>query len=53
MTLLDDVSRLLSEHIRDTVRLEHIKNTIENNKTLYNSDRQYLDDLLAKFSHSI
>ena len=44
--LLDDVNALISKGVGDPSRLEHIKQTIENNKELYSSDRNYVYDLI-------
>jgi len=46
MPLLDDVLNLLSLGVGDTGRLEHIKITLEENKSLYNSDEQYVRRLV-------
>lgn len=48
MTLLDDVNKLLKQNIGDIARLEHIKNSIENNKPLYDSDKKYLEEISQK-----
>jgi hypothetical protein len=47
-SLLNDVNILITKRIGDLSRLEHIKQTIENNKQLYDSDRKYLDELIEK-----
>jgi hypothetical protein len=47
-SLLNDVNILISKRVGDLSRLEHIKETIENNKQLYDSDRKYIDDLTEK-----
>ena len=41
-SLLDDANRMLKMGYGDTARLQHIKDTLEQNKMLYVSDRQYL-----------
>lgn len=41
-SLLDDVNRMLQLGYGDVPRLQHIKQTLEKNKMLYVSDRQYL-----------
>jgi len=48
MSLLDDVNALIEKGVGEPSRLEHIKQTIENNKQLYRSDRNYLDSLIRK-----
>lgn len=40
------IDELLASDIGDKGRLEHIKNSISKGKTLYNSDKKYLDSLL-------
>lgn len=45
-SLLNDVNILISKRVGDLSRLEHIKETIENNKQLYDSDRNYVDGLI-------
>ena len=52
MVLLDDVNYLISNGIGDLSRLEHIKETLQNNKELYDSDRKYLDELSEKYLFS-
>jgi len=47
--LVDDVKRLLNLGIGDRGRLEHIKQTIEENKVLYTSDNEYLKKLIQNF----
>lgn len=47
-SLLNDVNTLITNRVGDLSRLEHIKETIENNKQLYDSDRKYVDDLIEK-----
>lgn len=49
MSLLDDVKKLLSLGIGDTGRLEHIKITLEDGKTLYDSDEQYIIKLTEQY----
>ena len=41
-SLLDDANRLLKMGFGDFTRLQQIKKTLEENKMLYVSDRQYL-----------
>jgi len=50
--LLDNVNKLLESKIGDSARLEHIKESIENNNPLYDSDKKYLDKLSQKHSTS-
>lgn len=47
-TLLEDVEELLSKNYGDRGRLLHIKETLEKNKILYVSDRQFLTNLCKK-----
>ena len=47
-SLLNDVNTLIAKRVGDLARLEHIKETIKNNKQLYDSDRTYLDELIEK-----
>lgn len=48
-SLLEHVNSLIEKGIGDLSRLDHIKQTIENNKQLYESDRNYLDGLISKY----
>lgn len=48
-TLLDNVIQLLNLNIGDTGRLEHIKSSLEENKTLYQSDAEYLKKLTEQY----
>jgi hypothetical protein len=48
-SLLEDVNKLLEKNYGDAGRLNHIKETLEKNKTLYISDRKYLTDLSKKY----
>jgi len=48
-SLLDDVNELLGKNYGDTSRLLHIKETIEKNKILYESDRKFLSDLCKTY----
>jgi hypothetical protein len=47
--MLEHVNKLLEMKVGDIGRLEHIKNTLENNKTLYTSDKKYVEDLTSKY----
>jgi hypothetical protein len=47
-SLLNNVNLLIAKRVGDVTRLEHIKETIENNKKLYDSDLTYLDQLIKK-----
>jgi hypothetical protein len=47
-SILNDVNILITKRVGDLSRLEHIKETIENNKKLYDSDLKYIDDLTQK-----
>lgn len=44
--LLETVNLLINKQIGDLARLEHIKRTLEQNKTLFTSDREYVDSLV-------
>ena len=46
--LIDQINKLLELGKGDIRRLEHIKSTLEQNKTLYNSDKKYLETLVSK-----
>ncbi|MBC8502086.1 MAG: zinc ribbon domain-containing protein [Nitrosopumilus sp.] len=48
-SLLEDVNELLKSNKGDLGRLQHIKDTLENHKTLYVSDRKYLTELSKKY----
>jgi hypothetical protein len=48
-SLLDDVNTLILKGVGDSSRLEHIKESIENNKPLYDSDKNYVNDLIQKY----
>lgn len=50
-TLLEDVNELLSLSVGDTGRLTHIKDSLENDKALYASDRKYVENLALKHIH--
>ena len=47
-SLLNDVNILITKRVGDLSRLEHIKQTIENNKQLYDSDQKYIEELTEK-----
>ncbi len=47
---LDDVKQLLNLGVGDIGRLEHIKQAIEKNKTLYTSDKEYLKKLIQNLT---
>ena len=49
VSLLDDVNRLLTLSVGEIGRLNHIKQTLEQNKTFYASDKKYLEDLIEKY----
>ena len=51
-SLLDNVRLLITKRVGDTGRLNHIKEAIEDNNQLYNSDRKYLNDLIEKYLFS-
>lgn len=48
-TSIDDVIKLLEMKKGDIGRLEHIKKTLEENKIVYNSDREYLQKLVNQY----
>lgn len=48
-TLLDNVKRLLVLGVGDKGRLEHIKDSLEKNKTLYSSDRNYVENKIKQY----
>ena len=48
MSQLDDVLKLLDGQIGDLKRLEYIKETLEDNKTLYLSDAAYIQKLVEQ-----
>ena len=45
MTILEKIENLLKNNIGDSSRLEHIKKCIIENKKIYNSDIQYVEEL--------
>lgn len=47
--LIDDINRLLILKVGEIGRLNHIKQTLEQNKTFYASDRKYLQELTEKY----
>ena len=47
--LTSKVQELINNDVGDVSRLRHIKYTLENGKTFYNSDRKYLDFLVLKY----
>ena len=47
-TLLNNVIQLLNLGVGDTGRLEHIKESLEKNKTLYFSDRGYIENMIEQ-----
>jgi len=48
MSLLEKIENLLDSNIGDSSRLEHIKKSITENKKIYNSDIQYVEELETK-----
>lgn len=52
-SILEKVENLLNQGIGDISRLEHIKDTIIENKKLYNSDIQYVKELEGKIQDSL
>jgi len=53
VTLLEKIENLLNNNIGDISRLEHIKKSIAENKKIYNSDIQYVEELEIKRIESI
>lgn len=47
--ILDDVNSLLQLGRGDIERLRYIKETLESNRTLYMSDKKYVEDLISKY----
>lgn len=47
--MLDSVKRLLSLGIGDKGRLEHIQDALEKNKTLYSSDKNYIENKIKQY----
>lgn len=47
--LIDDVNELIRLGVGDRGRLEHIKSILEKNRTLYMSDKKYVENLTAKY----
>lgn len=47
-SILEDVKRLLFLGVGDTARLQHIEDSLNNNRTVYMSDRKYVEDLIIK-----
>lgn len=45
--IVKSIDELLASNLGDVGRLEHIKDSILQGKTLYNSDKKYLDSLLG------
>lgn len=48
-SFIDDVYELIRFGRGDPGRLEHIKNTLEDKRTLFTSDRKYVEELAAKY----
>ena len=48
-TLLDNVIQLLNLGIGDIGRLENIKSALEENKTLYSSDKNYVEKMIEQY----
>lgn len=44
--IIKSIDKLLASDVGDKGRLEHIKDSISQGKTLYNSDKNYLNSLL-------
>ena len=53
MTLLDKIENLLNDNLGDSSRLEHIKKSIVENKKIYNSDIQYVEELEARRAENL
>ncbi|MGI9566722.1 MAG: zinc ribbon domain-containing protein [Nitrosopumilus sp.] len=52
-SLLEKIEYLLNQDIGDSSRLEHIKKSIAENKKLYNSDIQYVEELERKVQNGL
>jgi len=52
-TLLEQIENLLNNNMGDSSRLEHIKKSITENKKIYNSDIQYVEELETKMTEKI
>jgi len=48
-SLLNEIDILLNLRVGDLIRLEYIKKMLLDNKPLYTSDRQYLENLIDKY----
>ena len=48
-SILDTVNILLNLHVGDTSRLEHVKKMILEDKQLYSSDKQYVENLASTY----
>lgn len=48
-TLLDRIEVLLKYEVGDTIRLQHIKQAVSDNRRLYDSDRDYIENLTKKY----
>ena len=51
-TLLGNVKRLLELGVGDKGRLEHIKDSLEKNKTLYSSDMNYVENKIKQYAQN-
>ena len=49
LSLYKKIEEIINIGKKDTGRLSHILNTLKQDKILYKSDRQYLDDCLLDF----
>ena len=50
-SLLDQVNILIKMKVGDPYRLEHIKLMLKQKRTVYGSDRAYLDHLIQNQEH--
>ena len=52
-SLLDQVNILIKMNVGDAYRLEHIKLMLKQKRTVYGSDRVYLDHLIDEYVEQI
>lgn len=48
-SLMDKIEFLLKKDIGDNIRLEHIKQAVADNRRLYDSDRDYVENLTKRY----
>lgn len=49
VSILDKIDMLLKYNVGDTIRLQYIKESVSDNKRLYDSDRDYVENLTKKY----